>query len=81
MATPHKPMKRLLLKRLKQKQRQHVAVVREPKMIKLELTIEEVNGVLMGLSKLPYEFSAPLIEKLKQQADPQVNPVVETEEK
>jgi hypothetical protein len=47
-------------------------------MIKLELTIEEVNGVLMGLSKLPYEFSAPLIEKLKKQADPQVNPVAET---
>ena len=38
-------------------------------MIKLELTIEEVNGVLTGLSKLPYEFSAPLIEKLKQSPD------------
>jgi hypothetical protein len=49
-------------------------------MIKLELSVDEVNGVLMGLSKLPYEFSAPLIEKLKQQADPQVNPVVETPE-
>ena len=47
--------------------------------IKLDLTIEEVNGVLMGLSKLPYEFSAPLIEKIKQQADPQVNPVATTE--
>ena len=69
------------MKRLKLKQRQHVVVVREFKMIKLELTIEEVNGVLMGLSKLPYEFSAPLIEKLKQQADPQINPVVQAEEK
>jgi hypothetical protein len=46
-------------------------------MIKLEFTIEEVNGILMGLSKLPYEFSAPLIEKLKQQANPQVAPAVE----
>jgi hypothetical protein len=50
------------MKRLKSKQRQHVAVVQEPKMIKLELSVDEVNGVLMGLSKLPYEFSAPLIE-------------------
>jgi hypothetical protein len=48
--------------------------------IKLDLTIEEVNGVLMGLSKLPYEFSAPLIEKLKQQADPQVNPAPEPDQ-
>jgi hypothetical protein len=69
-----------MMKRLKSKQPQHVAVVQEPKMIKLELSVDEVNGVLMGLSKLPYEFSAPLIEKLKQQADPQVNPVVETTE-
>jgi hypothetical protein len=69
-----------MMKRLKSKQSQHVAVVQEPKMIKLELSVDEVNGVLMGLSKLPYEFSAPLIEKLKQQADPQVNPVVETTE-
>jgi 16S rRNA A1518/A1519 N6-dimethyltransferase RsmA/KsgA/DIM1 with predicted DNA glycosylase/AP lyase activity len=66
-----------MMKRLKSKQPQHVAVVQEPKMIKLELSVDEVNGVLMGLSKLPYEFSAPLIEKLKQQADPQVNPVVQ----
>ena len=69
-----------MMKRLKSKQPQHVAVVQEPKMIKLELSVDEVIGVLMGLSKLPYEFSAPLIEKLKQQADPQVNPVVETTE-
>jgi hypothetical protein len=66
-----------MMKRLKPKQLQHVAVVQEPEMIKLELSVDEVNGVLMGLSKLPYEFSAPLIEKLKQQADPQVNPVVQ----
>ena len=66
-----------MMKRLKSKQPQHVAVVQEPKMIKLEFTIEEVNGILMGLSKLPYEFSAPLIEKLKQQANPQVAPAVE----
>jgi hypothetical protein len=32
------------------------------------------------LSKLPYEFSAPLIEKLKQQADPQVNPAPEPDQ-
>ena len=47
--------------------------------IKLDLTIEEVNGVLMGLSKLPYEFLVGIIEKIKQQADPQVTPVATTE--
>jgi hypothetical protein len=43
-------------------------------MIKLELSVDEVNGVLMGLSKLPYEFSAPLIEKLKTAGRPTGQP-------
>jgi len=40
--------------------------------IKLDLTIEEVNGVLGSLGKAPYELSQPIIDKIKQQAIPQV---------
>ena len=51
--------------------------------IKLDLTIEEVNGVLSSLGKAPYELSQPIIDKIKQQAIPQVQALapapVETE--
>jgi hypothetical protein len=40
--------------------------------INLELTIEEVNGCLMALGKAPYEMAQPIIDKIKQQATPQV---------
>ena len=54
-------------------QRQHVVVVQELNMnINLELTIEEVNGCLMALGKAPYEMAQPIIDKIKQQAMPQV---------
>ena len=43
-------------------------------MIKLELNIEEVNGILMALGKAPYEMAQPLVDKIKQQAVPQVQP-------
>ena len=41
-------------------------------MIKLELSLEEVNAILSALGKAPYEFSQPVIDKIKQQAIPQV---------
>lgn len=41
-------------------------------MIKLELALEEVQVILIGLSKLPYEAVAQLIDKIKEQAQPQV---------
>ena len=41
-------------------------------MINLELTLDEVNGVLGSLGKMPYELAYPLIDKIKQQAIPQV---------
>jgi len=47
-------------------------------MIKLELSIEETQLVLVGLSKLPYEAVAGLIEKIKEQAQPQVQPAEES---
>jgi hypothetical protein len=41
-------------------------------MIKLDLTINEVNAVLLALAKLPYETVAPLVEKIREQRLPQV---------
>lgn len=41
-------------------------------MIQLDLSLEEVNGILSVLGKAPYEFSQPIIDKIKQQALPQV---------
>jgi hypothetical protein len=41
-------------------------------MIKLELTLEEVNYVLKGIGKNPYEECAPLVNKIHAQAVPQV---------
>lgn len=47
-------------------------------MIKLELTIEEVNYVLASVGKNPYAECAPLVHKIHEQAKPQVP--VKTEE-
>jgi|688.fasta_scaffold2668004_1 hypothetical protein len=41
-------------------------------MIKLDLTINEVNAILLALAKLPYETVAPLIAKVREQSLPQV---------
>jgi hypothetical protein len=40
--------------------------------IKLSLTIEEVNGVLQALGNMAYAQVAPLIDKIRSQAGPQV---------
>jgi len=47
-------------------------------MIKLELTLEEINYILMAVGKNPYAECAPLVNKIHQQAQPQVP--VKTEE-
>ena len=41
-------------------------------LIKLELTLSEVNGVLSALGAMPYGQVFGLIEKIKEQAVPQV---------
>lgn len=41
-------------------------------MIKLDLTIEEVNVILRSLGKHPFDEIANLIVKIKQQGEPQV---------
>lgn len=48
-------------------------------MIKLELSLEETQIILVGLSKLPYEAVAVLIDKIKAQAQPQVQSQENTE--
>ena len=46
-------------------------------MIKLELTLDEVNGVLQALGNMPYAQVVALVENIKNQAIPQV-PAPET---
>ena len=41
-------------------------------MIKLELSVYEVNAILLALAKLPFETVAPLIENIREQSLPQV---------
>lgn len=40
--------------------------------IVLNLSLQEVNGLLAVLAKAPYEMSAGLIAKIREQAIPQV---------
>lgn len=40
--------------------------------INLEVSVEEAQGILIALSKLPYEQVAGLIEKVKSQAESQL---------
>ena len=39
--------------------------------INLQLSLEEVNGVLQALGQLPYAQVSPLVEKIRAQATPQ----------
>ena len=45
-------------------------------MIKLELSIEEVNVILRTLGKHPFEEVVALINNIKSQGDPQVEELV-----
>ena len=42
--------------------------------IKLDLTLEEVNVVLNALGELAAKVSMPVIQKVQEQATPQVTP-------
>ena len=53
----------------------------ENAIIKLELTLAEVNGIMTSLGNMPYGQVAPLIDKVRAQAIPQVpQQVPQTEE-
>lgn len=45
--------------------------------INLEFTIDEVNAVLAALGQMPFAQVAPLVEKIRQQASPQVQVIQE----
>ena len=47
--------------------------------IKLDLTLDEVNGVLISLGKLPFEQVEPLISKIRGQAVPQAEALAQAE--
>ena len=44
--------------------------------LKLEVTVAEANTIVAGLGEIPAKFSMPLIQKIQQQAGPQL-PVAE----
>ena len=49
--------------------------------IKLDLSLDEINMILNGLGELPAKASMGVIQKIQQQASPQVRPEpVETPE-
>jgi hypothetical protein len=43
-----------------------------------DFSIDEVNIIIMGLVKLPYETSAPVVEKVRAQAQTQLQVVQQT---
>lgn len=50
-------------------------------MITLELTVEEVNAILGVLGEMPTKSNAwPLVVKIKEQAEPQLNSEVESDD-
>ena len=49
-------------------------------MIKLELTIDEVNAILRSLGKHPFDEIAALISKIKNQGEPQVAEMAKAQE-
>jgi hypothetical protein len=49
-------------------------------MIKLELTVDECNTILRVLGKHPFEEVVTIINKIKQQGEPQVAAMAEAEQ-
>jgi hypothetical protein len=43
-------------------------------LVKLELSVEEINLILQGLGELPAKMSMAIIQKVQQQAAPQMQP-------
>ena len=46
----------------------------EPKTVKLDLTVEEINIIYAGLGELPAKVSEPLRYKIASEAQKQLNP-------
>jgi len=50
----------------------------QPAISLTELSIDEVNIIIMGLVKLPYETSAQVVDKVRMQASAQLQPAQTT---
>lgn len=50
----------------------------QPTISLTELSIDEVNIIIMGLVKLPYETSAQVVDKVRMQASAQLQPAQTT---
>ena len=48
------------------------STAQQPTRVKLDLNIDELNILIMGLVKLPYETSAGLVETVRTQANQQL---------
>jgi len=48
-------------------------------MIKLEFTLQELQIISQALHEMPYKFAAPILQKIDQQAQPQLKPQPEQE--
>ena len=55
--------------------------MKDEKNLKFQLTLEEVNTILQGLGELPAKLSMNLIQKLQEQAAPQMQPKMEDAKK
>ena len=40
--------------------------------LKLNLSLEQINIILAGLGKIPYEAAAPVVDSIRGQAQPQL---------
>jgi len=40
--------------------------------LKLNLSLEQINIILAALGKIPYEAAAPVVDAIRQQAQPQL---------
>jgi hypothetical protein len=48
--------------------------------MKFEFTLEEVNIIMSALGRMPYESVFQLVESIRKQAAPQLNPIAEQPE-
>ena len=53
---------------------------KETEMIKIELSIDECNMILRVLGKHPFEEVVSVINKIKEQGEPQVEAIVKAEQ-
>lgn len=56
-----------------------VGIHMDNRVLKFELTVDEINWVLGALQEIPAKYCNPITNKLQQQAQPQLNPITGSE--